>query len=206
MTTRVIFVRHGETQHNVDMVITSGSPGAALTERGREQVASVASELRAWQPSAIFSSPLLRARESAEILSLALGLEVTFVDALRECSVGELEGRSGPEDFARFDLTFERWYHEGDLGFTLGPGGESAAAATARILGVFTAIELECLDQTVLVVGHQTVMQIAVTLMSDNLDLASGYQRWVPNAGTMKLDVEGGSVSCRQWAGEDVPG
>lgn len=207
--TRIIFVRHGETLHNVELVITSGAPGGPLTERGVEQVGLLAKRLTGLRPpvTAVYSSPLRRALQSATILADSLALVPTVREELRECSVGELEGRSGPEAFERFDRTWDHWYSDAspDLDYPLGPGGETGREAVDRISGLVDEITVAHRDETVVVVGHGTVLQLALTWLSTNLTQASGHRHWIANAGTVVLDRTERGLVCREWSGEQVP-
>ncbi|MDT7786089.1 MAG: hypothetical protein QOF58_4508 [Pseudonocardiales bacterium] len=200
--TRIIFIRHGETRHNVDLVITSGAPGGPLTERGEEQARALAQRLSDVDIAAVYSSPLTRAVQTAE----ALGHDVVLLDDLRECSVGDLEGKGDADSFARFDLTFEHWYRETgpDLDFPLGPNGETGTAAVARVATVVQEILRAHQGQTVAVVAHGTVLQLALTTLCVNLPPSFGYRRWIANAGTVLVDVTGQGLVCRDWSGTPV--
>ncbi|MFJ4185175.1 histidine phosphatase family protein [Kitasatospora sp. NPDC089509] len=207
--TTIIFIRHGQTAHNVDLVITSGAPGGPLTPEGERQVAELANELRATaaQPvEAVYSSPLRRARQSATIVAAPWGLAPIEREELRECSVGELEGRSGPEAFARFDSTWDHWYHDEhpDLDYALGPGGESGRQALDRVRAVVRDIITAHPDGTVAVVGHGTVLQLALTWLSDNLRPSFGHRRWIPNAGTVVVAASADGIRCLEWSGQPV--
>jgi len=200
--TRIIFIRHGETRHNVDLVITSGAPGGPLTERGEDQARALADQLSDIDVAAVYSSPLTRAVQTAT----ALGREVVLRDDLRECSVGDLEGRGDQDSFARFDLTFEHWYHETDpdLDFPLGPNGETGTAAVARVASVVRDVLRAHDGQTVAVVGHGTVLQLALTTLCVNLAPSFGYRRWIANAGTVLVDVAERGLVCLEWSGVAV--
>lgn len=91
---RVYVVRHGEAEDDIDDAY-GGCANYRLTDRGREQAAACADSLRDPQVTAIYSSPLARALETAEILSKELGGEakVVVVPDLRERnSYGVLSG------------------------------------------------------------------------------------------------------------------
>ncbi len=199
--TRLILVRHGETDHNVNLVITSGAPGNPLNERGAGQARELARTLIPMAPAAVYASPLLRARQTAEILAQACGLSVDYVDDLRECDVGELEGRGDAESFARFDATFEHWYHGDDLDFPLGPGGETGRAAVERAAAVVRAIAAAHPDGTVVAVSHGTLLQLAATRLSANLAPGFGFRRWARNGGAVVLDVQPTRTTCVSWNG-----
>lgn len=88
-------VRHGEAEHNVKSVCSSfpETVGYPLTEKGREQVAKAAAILAAEEVEVIISSPMLRTRQTAEILAEATQLPVLFDDRLRETDFGIFEGK-----------------------------------------------------------------------------------------------------------------
>jgi broad specificity phosphatase PhoE len=80
---RLIFIRHGESEANVTATISNRDLPHALTYTGRLQATEMAHVLEPWGVQRIYSSPILRARETAQIVADVCGLEVTLVDALR---------------------------------------------------------------------------------------------------------------------------
>lgn len=87
-------LRHGESVANVRRVFAARKVDPPLTDMGIQQVTRQAESLKAIELSAMYASPLLRASQTAEILSQRCGLEVTFSDALREVDVGILDAKS----------------------------------------------------------------------------------------------------------------
>ena len=81
---RLYFARHGESEANTTGVFSNRPPGHALTAAGREQAQGLADRLRAEGIAQIYSSPLLRAQQTAEILAATVGAPVEVPDALRE--------------------------------------------------------------------------------------------------------------------------
>ncbi|WP_392958430.1 histidine phosphatase family protein [Streptomyces sp. LN245] len=153
--------------------------------------------------AAVYSSPLRRAVETAAILNdeLATGLQPQTHDGLSEGSVGDLEGQSSAEHFARFDATFDHWYLNGDLDHRIGGTGERGSAAVDRISGVVDDLVARHPGQTVLVVGHGTILQLALTALCANLPLASGYRNWIENAGVVDTVHDGRHLHCLSWSG-----
>src|SRR5215510_3422657 len=94
---KIYFARHGESEANLLHEFSNRGVKHGLTQKGRAQAAELAVELAAKPILRIYSSPLLRATQTAGILAEALGLEVEVTDALREYDCGVLEGRADEE-------------------------------------------------------------------------------------------------------------
>ena len=105
-TTRVLLVRHGQSQGNAESRFGGHSP-TPLSELGHRQAEATARALAKERVTAVYSSDLLRAVQTAEPLARAAGLEITKTPALRERSVGLMEGltfeeaaAAHPEEYA----------------------------------------------------------------------------------------------------------
>jgi probable phosphoglycerate mutase len=83
-----ILVRHGESETNIRGLISEDIEGFPLTENGIKQARKTADELMKSNARKIFSSPVLRARETASIISSAMGVEVTIDNHIRESGLG----------------------------------------------------------------------------------------------------------------------
>src|SRR5438132_8688279 len=113
--TELYFVRHGESMANTLRVFSNRDLAHSLTERGKEQVEALADGLQSISFAALYCSPILRARESAEILSRRLQLPYTVTPALAEWDVGILEGTSADAGWADYDALCEAWYVRHDF-------------------------------------------------------------------------------------------
>src|SRR5438132_5365372 len=91
---RLYFVRHGESEANILRVISNRGYRYGLTARGQQQAVTLAQHLQPVPISDIFSSPLRRAVETADILSRALGKSYHITEALCEYDCGILENKS----------------------------------------------------------------------------------------------------------------
>lgn len=91
MATTIVLVRHGETDWNRDNRF-QGRADQPLNEAGRSQARELAERLHAEPVTALYTSPLRRASETAEILAERFGLEAQRHDALLEIDVGAWEG------------------------------------------------------------------------------------------------------------------
>src|SRR3954468_6809838 len=124
-TTRLLLVRHGATSATEEDRF-SGSHGAELSDEGRRQAASLGVRLARQNISAIYSSPLERALETARIVGSHCGLDPVPRDALREIGHGRWEGMRRADVERQFPEEFASW--EADP-FTFAPeGGESGVA------------------------------------------------------------------------------
>lgn len=177
--TRFLLLRHGQTELSVNRRY-SGRGNPPLTELGRSQAAAAAEYLAGrGGVSAVISSPLQRAYDTASAAASALGLEVTVDDDLIETDFGGWEGLTFSEAAERDPQLHRRWL--GDTGVTP-PGGESFDAVAHRVGRARDRIIAEHGEATVLVVSHVTPIKTILRLALDagpsilyrlHLDLAS---------------------------------
>jgi broad specificity phosphatase PhoE len=89
----VFFVRHGEAENNKRDILSSSYEGFPLTENGRTQVKATAEQLKGIKFDRVYSSPLLRTKQTAEILVEGRDLDIKIDERLRERGTGNLEGK-----------------------------------------------------------------------------------------------------------------
>jgi len=111
-----------------------------------------------WQ--AIYSSPLLRARATAEPLAEALGMTVIERADLAEIDYGQWDGRSADEVSRDHHVEYERW--TADPAWNPPTGGEMAVALAQRMTRVIEEIDLAHGDGNVLVVSHKASIRVAL--------------------------------------------
>jgi probable phosphoglycerate mutase len=130
MSRRFVFmVRHGETDWNVEGR-WQGHTDVPLNDNGRAQARTVAEALRSVGLSGLVSSDLSRARETAEIIGAALGLELAYVDpGLRERMFGVFEGLTRTDCERLHPAAWRAWVEEQRPA----EGVELPAAVTARV-------------------------------------------------------------------------
>lgn len=152
-TTRLILVRHGETQANREMRYI-GSRDDALTERGHTQAQQIAEALAFLPVTAVYSSPLERAYHTALPIAIRHRLEVQVVDDLRECDFGRWEGLSRAEVIASSSHNAEHlqaWLRDTRVA---PPNGESIEAMHKRVQTVVEQLVQAHADQTLVIVSH----------------------------------------------------
>src|SRR2546423_3458924 len=124
-------VRHGQSVANVEGVFSNGLIDLPLTALGERQASAVAERLAGRPIAAVYSSPLLRARQTAEVVAARAGSAVIVDDDLDEVRVGSLDGRRDAEAWAEYDAVMEHW-KAGEPRARF-PDGESFADAVARV-------------------------------------------------------------------------
>ncbi|HEY8602595.1 MAG TPA: histidine phosphatase family protein [Thermomicrobiales bacterium] len=134
---QLLLVRHGESAGNLSRRLQSHDD--ALTERGRRQAGEVAALLaERGDIRALYSSPLIRALETAQIIGTAIGLAPIPLDDLAEINVGEAAG-STFEEWAARNPESAAQFHAAGPNFVW-PGGESGLQLAARVAAAVDAI------------------------------------------------------------------
>ena len=153
--TRVLAIRHGETAWNVDTRI-QGQLDIPLNDTGRWQASRLAHALAGEPLQAVYASDLGRARETAQALAAAVGLEVVLDPGLRERGFGIFEGRTFREIEQQWPEQAQRWRRR-DADF--GPeGGETLAAFYERCIAAATRIAQSHLGEAIALVAHGGVL------------------------------------------------
>ncbi|MGH3001872.1 MAG: histidine phosphatase family protein [Gaiellaceae bacterium] len=190
---RLILARHGETDWNSERR-WQGHADRPLNEVGRAQARELAGRLAGREIAAVYSSDLLRARETAEIVAERLALTVSVDAGLREVDVGEWSGLSLAEAEERFPEGFRRW-REGLHGWE---HGESYEAMRRRVVMAVLAIAARHPGQTVLVVGHGGSIR-ACGAEAAGVDYASSRAAGIgstANCGVVELRVTEGRLAA----------
>lgn len=143
--------RHGETEGMAEQ--RYGDFG--LSERGREQAARLAKRLSTVPLTHIYSSPMVRARQTAQAIAQGHGLPVVVLDGLGEVDIGALNGLTRPEAMERYPWFFEQSRVRPTLDFRW-PDGETTAQAFDRARRTWEALweRHREQDDALLVVSH----------------------------------------------------
>jgi broad specificity phosphatase PhoE len=97
MKQTLLFIRHGQTTWNVEHRLPGQLPGVALNETGKQQSARLADALTVLPISSIISSPLERARDTAEVIAQPHKLEIQFEPDLMDIELGSWSGQNYDE-------------------------------------------------------------------------------------------------------------
>lgn len=178
----ILLARHGETDWNVAPPRFMGSIDIPLNERGREQARALAERVE--RIEAVWSSPLARARETAEIVAGEHGLEVRIDGRLAESRRGAWEGRPIPDIAEQEPEAWAAW-RRGGAEFRF-PGGESLGEHAARTAAALAEVARGPLPA--LVVCHGGTIRCAVALGHER-GLDAFHELEVPNAHLVRLDA-----------------
>ena len=198
--TRVLVLRHGQSEGNVAQVWTSSLEGYPLTERGREQARAAGERLVDRGVSAIYASPLPRAQQTAQEIGSVLGLAVESLPGVHELDVGVHEGEHddtvGP---VALDV-FSAWWRDEDLtaGF---PGGETGQQIVDRMRTALDSVADRHEGETVVVVSHGGAMAVGIQWLCDNLDALFVSQHILANCELVELRRDADGWRCDVWAG-----
>ena len=180
----ILLARHGETDDNAPPPRVQGWIDTPLNERGRQQARALADEVREAGVAALYSSHLVRARETARIVAAALRLPVVTDERLAESKRGTWEGRLLAEIEDDDPELWAAWRRGGEQ-FRFPGGGESLAEHAERVAAALADIRRGPLPA--LAVCHGGTIRCAFALQ-DARGLDAFHELDVPNAVPMRLE------------------
>ena len=154
MATWIYLVRHGQTVWNEEGRLC-GSSDVPLSDEGLAQARKLAARLKDIGITAIYSSPLLRARQTAEAIAAHHRVEVKIEPDLREIDYGDWEGLKVADVLEQFP-ELEKLRREEPMKFAA-PNGEPMRQFAERVISAIQRVVASHADETVCVVAHQTV-------------------------------------------------
>jgi len=160
-------VRHGESVANFKGIMASRKIDPPLTNTGIEQANQLANLLAPLRLRVIYSSPWLRARQTAKILSLRYGAQVIFHSGLAEIDLGILDGKKKAcqEKWMQHEEVKKKW-EQGVLGVGF-PEGETLSDVRRRLECLFDALATKQ-ERRILIVGHCLLFIAIIWLFCEN--------------------------------------
>ena len=160
-----ILIRHGESLSNREGRV-QGQANVKLSDTGRQQAAAVAAWCKSQsfqnQSCELWSSPLCRAQETAEVIGTAIGLPVQLEDKLVELNAGVFQGHLWDDLADRFPEAVARW-RSGDVDFQI-PGGESRRHLAERGRHALKLLSVRPVH-SMIIVAHGGVLTAALGLL-----------------------------------------
>lgn len=160
---KMLLIRHGETTGDLEDRY-GGSYDDHLTDKGREQLAHTATQVADKGVEIIFHSPLIRARESAEIISKAIDCPIKQWDGLEERHYGVLTGLTKQEALEKYPEAVE--LHKDPM--NTDPDGESFEDFNDRVVSVFEEIKKEP-HNTIAILAHGGSLKRILSYLNEPL-------------------------------------
>ena len=194
--TRIIAIRHGETLWNVDTRI-QGQLDIPLNPVGHGQARRLANALKDEPVTAVYSSDLMRASQTAGYLASELGMEVNHEPGLRERNFGDFEGKTFAEIEAVLPLQATRW-RKRDPQFAPA-GGESLLDLTSRVVETASRLAARHPGELIALVGHGGVMDVLYRAGA-RLDIQAARTWALGNAAINRLLWTPGGFTLVGWS------
>lgn len=202
---KLYFVRHGESQANILNVISNRGYHHGLTEQGRQQAVTLANRLQSVSLSRIFASPLLRAVQTAAILSDSVSTTLEITEALREYDCGILEGRSDPASWQLHRQLRDAWLVNQQWDRRI-EQGESFLDIQARFVPFIERLVAQTnnMADNFVLVGHGGVYGCMLPFILMNVDVAFVLERPFPNTAYVLAESGAAGLMCLEWCGVPV--
>jgi probable phosphoglycerate mutase len=181
-------MRHGQADNNVNRILVGRHLESHLTEKGKMQVKETARLLKSMSISKMYSSPVTRTIETAQIVGEELELDYEIDDRLYEIDLGKLAGTNYDEVLNKYGNLFLSFYM-GDDSVLSNHGVESFTAVKSRIRDLLDQIMTRHNNHNVLLVTHLDPIKAAISYILD-LKPESLYKWHMRNAALTILKQE----------------
>ena len=161
-----IFMRHGEADNNVNRILVGRHIESHLTEIGRQQVRDTANYLKEILVDKVFVSPVIRARETAEIVCDVINLDYEIDERLYEIELGKLVGMNYEDIIEKHGNLFLKFY-SGDEQMLDDYGVESFTSVKMRIKHLLDEAMERYPDKNIIFVTHLDPIKAAISLLLD---------------------------------------
>jgi probable phosphoglycerate mutase len=184
--------------------ISTAPPGPPLSDLGQEQSRELARRTAALRIDAVFSSPMLRAVQTAAEIAAVHAVTSTASEDLLELYAGEVEGMPADEGMRILGKGWQRWIDHARYEESVAPGGESAVVAVARLQSfVKSARQLHPGNRRVAVVSHAGLLHLVCALCV-NMPFDHGYRNWLRNTESAEVADTPDGLQCVVWGGLPV--
>jgi len=161
----IIFLRHGQAKNNVERILAGRTPGVPLTEKGRDQAQKAAEFLEHMNISTIYSSPIERAKDTAEIVGKHTSVDVRTDDRLIELDMGKFTGMPYNEIFSSHGNVFLKFY-QGELEIAHN-GVETFTEVKRRVLSMVEHVVQNHPNENVVLVTHMDPIKAMLSTVID---------------------------------------
>ncbi|MBR5773487.1 MAG: histidine phosphatase family protein [Clostridia bacterium] len=187
--TRVLLIRHAQATGNIDGVF-QGHLDSGITEVGMRQLDSLAERMKGEAFDAVYSSPLIRAKETANAANRHHKLPITFLEELMEINGGDWEALPFDEIPNLYPEHSAVWENE-PYNF-VAPNGEAMRNVCKRMVETIGRIAEENNGRTVCVVSHGCAIRNYVTFLRYGTLEKLAYVEWCDNTAIYTIEYENG--------------
>ena len=161
----IIFLRHGQAENNTKKILAGRSPNVNLTQTGLEQAEQAGEMLKSLNISAIYTSPIDRALQTAQIVSKHCGLEVVTDDRLIELDMGKFTMMPYNEIFEKHGNVFLKFYQGSDE--VNENGVETFSQVQKRVTEMVDSVLNKHKDENVVLVTHMDPIKAMIGKVLD---------------------------------------
>lgn len=195
MKTELVLIRHGETYWNKDHKF-QGIGNSPLTNFGIRQAEAAAEVLAGERFDAVYSSPSMRTRETAEIITRRIDCTIVYDEGLMEWNLGVFEGLTIDEISTRFPEEYLRFTSR-DPEYVI-PEGESSRQRYERSVNCFQRIAGNHPGERLLVITHRGVLDAVIRrIMFVDLERVISYSQF--NCGLNTIEIDGEQWRLQTW-------
>ncbi len=185
----IYLVRHGENPANLTKEFSHRHVDYDLNNKGRLQAEQTAAVFVGRAIAAVYSSPLLRAVQTAEIIAGALGVPIHVIEAFREVNVGSLEGQPPTRElWDQHNAVFLDWL--GGRPETTFPDGEDHHRLIARMQAGLRQVLTLTPDQPSVIVGHGGIFTATLAAYCAEIDLMAIVRAPNHNCSITEIELE----------------
>lgn len=194
---KLYFVRHGESEANVRRVISNRQIQHALTEKGRQQAAILAQHFAGCEIQKIYTSPVPRAVQTAEILAGELGVPHEITDSLREFDCGIAEGRADEDAWNLHGGIMAAWLERQEYDRRI-EGGESFNDIRQRFVPFIEGLVSEHGAEPggIVLVGHGGTFYCMLPLILNNIDSRFIAEHGIDHTRPIIVEQQSGGLVC----------
>ncbi len=161
----IIFLRHGQAENNTKKILAGRTPGINLTEEGKKQAEQAGEMIKSLNISAIYSSPIDRAMQTAEIVGKHCDVKPISDDRLIELDMGKFTMVPYDEIFKNHGNVFLKFY-EGSLEISHN-GVESFSEVQKRVFDIVDFVKNKHKDENVVLVTHMDPIKAMLSTIAD---------------------------------------
>jgi probable phosphoglycerate mutase len=199
---RILFTRHGESEANLQRIISNRSLPHQLTPLGIHQATVLGDHLlKNADLQMIVCSPIARAVQTAALIANQVGLPFSVNDALREFDCGAMEGRSDQDAWLAHQAVVRAWDEDQDYDRFIPPDGESFNDLQVRFVPFLKLLMTNNrhMDADILLVSHGALLHQMLPIVHNNIDRDFTKQHPLGNCQLVISVPEKDLLRCICW-------